>query len=289
MSPGGCQRPSPTTWHLALVALGRACVTWATSLALCHLALGVRAWHRAQPTYCADIDVPMFPTVRGLHPSKASAVETFEILGSSIGQPFVSATELRLFGGHTSRVTGARELAACGLEVAKIRIMALHSGDAILRYVAEAPLRSLRADLGLNSSSSGRSLMPFGPEAARSSSALVRARIRKLEATVARLEAELQTQSRHLVGLATGYARTDARVFIQNTVIAAIHYAVANDNRSTVCGWPFASARNQGAGPTYRTVPDLVGIPGHLMCEPCLPTEQAIVLSTSTAELSGDE
>ena len=61
------------------------------------------------------------------------------------------AIGLRLFGGHTPRVTGAQVLAAVGIEVNTIRILARHSGEAILRYVAEAPLRSLRADLGLGS------------------------------------------------------------------------------------------------------------------------------------------
>ena len=91
--------------------------------------------------------------VRGLGagdaPSRAKVVETFEALARLCGTPTVSAEGLRLFGGHTARVTGAQTLAACGVEVDKIRILARHSGDAVLRYVAEAPLRTLRADLGL--------------------------------------------------------------------------------------------------------------------------------------------
>ena len=103
------------------------------------------------------------------------------------------------------------------------------------------------------------------------------------------MQIELQTQARDVVGLATGFVRTDSRVFIQNTRNAAIHYAVANDNRSTVCGWPFASAKR--GGKSYRVVPNLVDIPGHLMCEHCLPTERLIALGSSCPahELSGDE
>ena len=46
---------------------------------------------------------------------------------------------------------------------AKIKILARHSTDAILRYVAEAPLKSLRADLGLvDCGSSSSSSKLFG-------------------------------------------------------------------------------------------------------------------------------
>jgi hypothetical protein len=68
-------------------------------------------------------------------------VRTFEVIGERLGQPITSSAGLRLFGGHSPRVTGAQLFAALGVEVTKIRILARHSGDAILRYVAEAPLK----------------------------------------------------------------------------------------------------------------------------------------------------
>ena len=178
------------------------------------------------------------------------------------------------------------------MEVNKIRSMARHSGDQILRYVAEAPLRSLRADLGLTPArGTSAAARPFGPTAASSSTARTRARLRKPEAAIARLEAELQEQARDVVGLATGFARTDDRVFVQNTTTAALHYAVANNAGGTVCGWPFAAARKKGGGPAYRIVPSLCSMPGFLMCERCLPTERAIAMRnpSDTHELSGDE
>ena len=46
------------------------------------------------------------------------------------------------------RVAGAQALATAGAEINKIRIFARHSGEAILLYVAEAPLTSPRHDLG---------------------------------------------------------------------------------------------------------------------------------------------
>lgn len=93
----------------------------------------------------------VFPTTTGKHASKTAVVDTFEALGGIMGQQLHDPSGVRLFGDHTPRVTGAQVLAAAGIEVNKMRILARHLGEAILRYVAEASLRSLRADLGLGS------------------------------------------------------------------------------------------------------------------------------------------
>ena len=91
------------------------------------------------------------------------------------------------------------------MEINKIRIMARHSGDQMLCYVQDAPLRSLRAHLGLTASTSPTaSALPFGPTAASPSTARMRERLRKLEAEVVRLEVALQAQAREVIGIATG-------------------------------------------------------------------------------------
>ena len=95
-------------------------------------------------------DSPLFPTSRGNMPTKEAVVFTFEHIGEQLGQPLTSAAGLRLFGGHSPRVTGAQHYAALGLEINKMHILARHSGDASLRSVSDAPLKSLRAHLGLS-------------------------------------------------------------------------------------------------------------------------------------------
>ena len=65
--------------------------------------------------------------------SKASVVTTLEHIGEMCGQPLISEAELRLFGGHTPIVTGAQLFSAMGIEINKIRILARHSGEAIMR------------------------------------------------------------------------------------------------------------------------------------------------------------
>ena len=67
--------------------------------------------------------------------------------------------------------------------------------------------------------------MTFGSGGPASTSALVCARVRKLEAAMDGLREDMQPQAQDMIGLATGFARTDSRVFVQNTAIAAVHYA----------------------------------------------------------------
>ena len=90
--------------------------------------------------YAVDetLKLPMFPTEQYETASKTKVVETFECIAIRTGEVLLNNEGMRLFGGHTVRVTGAQTLAAHGIEIAKIRILARHSSDAIMRYVAEA-------------------------------------------------------------------------------------------------------------------------------------------------------
>ena len=185
-----------------------------------------------------------------------------------LGQPTFSLDGMRRFGGHTPRVTGAQAYAVLGIEVNKIRILARHSGDTILRYVADAPLRSLRTDMGLPSAGrSARASLPSaaGVAAPQQHSAKVTQRLRSLEASLEKLRKDVLTQAQDVVGLATGFARTDQRIFILNTVTAAVHFARSNDEGHTACGWPFARVRRTASGPAFRIINNLVDMPGTMI------------------------
>ena len=123
--------------------------------------------------------------------------------------------------------------------VSKIRLLPRHSGESIMRYVADAPLKSLRADLGLPSSSSSSSSSSAAFAAAPASKAadgLAAARLRKLEAAMVQLQSDVQGAARDMVGLAAGYLIPEPRVFVQNTATSAVHLAKPNDNRHSLCG-----------------------------------------------------
>ena len=247
-----------------------------------HLAVEHFDWLLQHPLYRPGPAFPLFPTECGNHAPKAKVVETFEMLGTLLGQPLVSPEGLRLFGGHTARVTGAQTFAVAGLEVNKIRILARHSGDTILRYVSDAPLRTLRADLGLTASATPSFTHSMGPGAKAAGITQLRTRIAALENKLNSLETSVQSQSQDMVGLAAGYLQQAHRVYIQNLVSAAVHI-VAGEGR-TACGWKFAKSRTD-----TRTLASLSGVPGIMLCEACLPSERAVACALGPAALSDDE
>ena len=212
-----------------------------------------------------------------------------------MGQPLYSSEGMRLFGGHTPRVTGAQTLAARGVEVNKLRILARHSGDTIMRYVADAPLRSLRSDLGLSSVgvsprtpaaglAAPSTPVSFGIPTSKSTDSLLAARVRKVEALLSRLQDDMAVQAQDVVGIATGFARSDNRIFVQNVATATVHFARSNDDGHTACGWRFATARS-----TYRVLHSLLDLPYSMICERCLPTERIMAENIFGADLSGDD
>ena len=247
-----------------------------------HLAIEHFDWLQRHPLYRPGPTFPLFPTECGNHAPKAKVVETFEQLGTLLGQPLISPEGLRLFGGHSARVTGAQTFAVEGLEVNKIRILARHSGDTILRYVSDAPLRTLRADLGLTASAASSVTRSMGPGAKAAGITQLRTRIAALEAKLSSLETTVQSQSQDMVGLAAGYLLQTPRTYIQNLTSAAVHI-VAGEGR-TACGWKFAKSRTE-----TRTLGTLSGVPGIMLCEACLPSERAVACALGPAALSDDE
>jgi hypothetical protein len=261
-----CAVPSlPCPYHLAVVHL-----SWVTALAT---------------SLELDSDtLPLFPTVDGGFAAKSAVVATFEELAQQCGQAISSREGLRLFGGHTARVTGAQSLAAHGIEVAKIRILARHSGDTVLRYVSEAPLQAIRSDLGLASSSSAQiSRGPWCGAGGRQSASATRAFVTldaKLNTTLARVD----VQQRKLEALAAVVSSSADRVLVQNLATSAIHSSRPGDGVHTLCGWSIAPERLKRGG--IRFFSSLAGQPWWLYCERCLlPEREAAKLVASPGEL----
>ena len=63
-----------------------------------------------------------------------------------------------------------------------------------------------------------------------------------------------------------------------------VHFARANDDGHTACGWRFATARS-----TYRILQTLLELPSTMLCERCLPTERIMAATILDPVLSGDE
>ena len=227
----------------------------------------------------------------GAMATKQSAVLTFEQIGVLCGQPLLSEHGLRLFGGHTPRVTGARFYARAGLEVNKIRILARHAGDTILRYVRDAPLATIRADLGMATRIQQVSTSN-GPDP---KIAEHKRRITTVEATVAGLARTIDGHVGELAHLTAASRTSPVGDFVQNCTTATVHQASTTTTGRARCGWAFDGstyrARRQVSAKSFRVLTTLDGIPGLLICERCLPKERHAALAQDIVhdELSGDE
>jgi hypothetical protein len=91
--------------------------------------------------------LPLFPTVHGQPVARAVVVTALEATVLAYGDPVVQPNGARLLGGHSFRVTGAQQLAALGVDVIKIMVLARWAGASVLRYVRDAPLDNLPAEV----------------------------------------------------------------------------------------------------------------------------------------------
>jgi len=183
-------------------------------------------------------------------------VLTFEHLAQQCGLPLCSADGARLYGGHSPRVAGAQALASAGAEVAQVRIFARHSGDAILRYVAESPLASMRHDLGKRAASTK----------GFSDAAVLKTLLDQLKTLAAKVDA----QDAAITAL-TALSSDRVLAYVQNLHTKAIHGQRAGDSSSTICGMKVGPARiKRGA---VRFLSSISGESWRDLCERCLRPE----------------
>ena len=248
-----------------------------------HLAKLHMEWLKAS-SHSSAPDAPLFPNARGGMPSKAAVVSTFEAIGRLLQQPLWSEDGLRLFGGHSPRVTGAQLFAALGIDINKIRILARHSGETIMRYVQEAPLKSLRADLGLTPQ--GTIPMPFAA-VGKTGDTVSQRRLHSLTEALARLEALVEEQSQEIANIRAEAASDTTPKFVRHSVTATVHRLRPSDASRTICGICVTGAtfraRRQDGSTTYLPIDKLDDIPGILLCDRCLHNERTGRLSGSSS------
>jgi hypothetical protein len=183
---------------------------------------------------------------------------TFETIARQCGLPLCSTDGARLYGGHSPRVTGAQALATAGAEVSKIKIFARHSGEAIFRYVAEAPLTSLRHELGRSTA------------LARGSADSKAFKI--LETQLKLLSDKITIQDETIAALSTLQREHRVIAYVQNVKTRAIHGQRAGDSSSTICGWKVGRAQiKRGA---IRFLNTIQGECWEILCSDCLSPER---------------
>ena len=98
-----------------------------------------------ESTFGADMlqSLPLFPDQFGLVADKATVVQALEATVVGYGGDILGPSGARILGGHSFRVTGAQRLAAAGVEIIKVMVLARWSSEVVLRYVKDAPLAGL--------------------------------------------------------------------------------------------------------------------------------------------------
>ena len=237
-----CGSPAlPCPFHLAVLAVNAANHRAAESL-----------------TAAQRSSLPLFPNRLGTVPKKDKMVRTIEAAATACKESLVNDAGLRLFGGHSMRVTGARTLAALGVEISKIKILARHSGDAIYRYVADTPLTTLRTDLGL----------PGERPSTSTASVTNNSWKRKLD----RALDQLNQHELVIDALRTAVENPRAIVYVQNLTTLAIHGLRSGDSSHTICGWSVGPARQKRG--QIRWLHTIAGEPFESLCERCLLPER---------------
>ena len=111
-------------------------------------------------------DLPFFPDTEGNAVCKSKVVESVEVVALRLGLPLCTSDGRNNYGGHVFRVSGARHLAAIGMDIRVIMIHARWQSNVVLRYVQEAPLIGLTEEyIKLSAAATAGRRMP-GPAGA---------------------------------------------------------------------------------------------------------------------------
>ena len=123
------------------------------SPALCPYCTAVDHLKHLEQQQLSDPQGPLFPQESGRPSSKKGMVATIVKAAHLLGLATRAASGAELFGGHSLRVGGIQFLGRCGVEVARIQVLARHSTSATLRYLQDAhahAMNNVAAEAGLH-------------------------------------------------------------------------------------------------------------------------------------------
>lgn len=176
-------------------------------------------------------DAPFFPDSKGNTSSKEQMVHLIEFIAAQTGESLRDSEGCKRFGGHSFRVTGARWLAALGVELAKIMIMARWYSMVILRYVEETPIARITDEVRCKID--------------HTSSGYLRAVDRQFAADVQKQMPSVAASESNSLG------SSDVDRTIINLESFVVHKvaSMSIDNPpatwATCCGWPFGLKRHR--------------------------------------------
>jgi len=219
-------------------------------------------------------DTPLFPTAAGEIVSKEAVVSALELCVAAAGGQELDKEGNRRYGGHSFRVTGARHLAALGLELLVIMALARWMSHIILHYVRDAPLAAITDTYKALSRKSRQPYTDLLGEVGESVKALSGA-LADHKCLLNNLRGDLDAHKEHqlVIAQAGAMAPESSRAKSVFNTNGKEHCILVGGDLSTLpllwrtkCGWKF--------GTTAFTVgpPDLTA--GDLVCGTCYPCER---------------
>ena len=227
---------------------------------------------------CLPSNLPFFPTRAGDACEKHDVIDAIHALAKATGQPVKQKDGRSAFGGHVFRISGARHLYRCGVDVATLKLLARWESNVVLRYIKDVPLETLhsRYMTGGSSASSSTSfgshqLVVAANNSVRStgdSSKFLReqmlaikqsaeSEVRSLEDLAEQLKIELQQAGRKSFGYIINESGRGA------VHICAVNPTVAHPkNWRTACGWMYSNS-------DFSRVEDASAFPNERLCHRC--------------------
>ena len=85
--------------------------------------------------------LPLFPDEAGKPVQKEAIVRMVEVMASTLGYPLVAPNGRPAFGGHVFRISGARHLAAAGVEISVIMLLVRWGSNIVMHHIKDASFR----------------------------------------------------------------------------------------------------------------------------------------------------
>ena len=248
---------------------------------------------------------PLFFTSGGEFCSKDGVVSTIREAAQASGQQVRDPSGNWLLSGHTFRITGARTLATLGLDAITVQLLGRWGSDAVLSYLAEAPLSNLgdklKAPLSqVRLSDRGMELEPqFGrPDCWVHAHEMFDghkstiSKLAELQAQFDKLKNDLSNVSVNMDGIAEVVSRKSPleEWRVDNDQSGVTHRALISLNTppsawTTMRGWSFAGKKH---AVTYRLDEDFKGAPDCKKCPKCHRHTRLVSSSSSSEDTSSD-
>ena len=199
-------------------------------------------------------DLPLFPTIEGRTVYKEAVVKTIEAMAQQLGEPLADPWGRRRYGGHSMRVSGAKWLAAIGVEVPKIQTLARWSSDVVLRYLGEAHIGAIAGDVRrartARKAVDGVDYSSFDKELANADTVNVQEVIREFKQefqdSIAAVEERVAAQIGSLPSPAQAAPELNTVINEKNGVAHVIDGSLAASAATwrARCGWSFGRTRH---------------------------------------------